>query len=268
MFQSADVRPAPVQEWRHEWLDPLLPYAPVVSAIALLVGLVVAVPAIDLGLGRLFYMSDGQFAGEGSVLMLVLRNIFILLYVAVCVVGIAGMIVTRNLKQTLLGFGFAKWLFLAVCLATGPGVVANLALKDQWGRARPRDVVEFGGTLKFTPVLASAKECNRNCSFVCGKSSSIFIVFFAAACMWRRRAAALVIAGMAAGGLAGAVRMSQGAHFFSDVVFSGIFMGVTVLALHWLFEAIAASARNQNDLIQHDQPSIPVAISWHEAVAE
>ena len=42
-----------------------------------------------------------------------------------------------------LSLGLPQWLFLAVCLGVGPGLVANLLLKDQWGRARPKHIAEF-----------------------------------------------------------------------------------------------------------------------------
>ena len=48
------------------------------------------------------------------------------------------------------------------------------------------------------------------------------------------------------GGLAGLIRMLQGAHFLTDVVFAAVFMAMTVTAIQYLFEAIAASARSEN----------------------
>ena len=36
-------------------------------------------------------------------------------------------------------------IFILLFLALGPGLVVNLMLKDQLGRARPREVVDFGG---------------------------------------------------------------------------------------------------------------------------
>jgi lipid A 4'-phosphatase len=95
----------------------------------------------------------------------------------------------------------------------------------------------------------------------------MFALFFAGACVWRRRFKALVIGGIAAGGVAGLVRMSQGAHFFSDVVFSGVFMAMTVIAVHWLFETIAQQARLQNQL-PADGPNFDVSFDLHRGPAE
>jgi lipid A 4'-phosphatase len=126
----------------------------------------------------------------------------------------------------------ARSLFMLAVLVIGPGVVTNLVLKDNLGRARPRDVIEFGGTKSFTPPLLPSRECPRNCSFVSGEASSMFAVFFALALLLPPYRWGLLIGGIAAGSLAGVVRIFQGAHFLSDVVFAGIFMALTVSLLH------------------------------------
>src|SRR5690606_16584088 len=121
-------------------------------------------------------------------------------------------------RRRWLGLDKAHWLFLAACLAAGPGLVANLVLKDNWGRARPKHVVEFGGTKAFTPPLVIAGQCPRNCSFVSGEASSTCLPLDAAAALFPQWSVPLVIAGTVGGLATGLVRMSQGAHFLSDIV--------------------------------------------------
>ena len=123
-------------------------------------------------------------------------------------------------------------------MAVGPGLVANVVLKDNWGRARPRSVVEFGGTKHFTPALIPAGECARNCSFVSGEASSAFVPFFAAALSPPQFRRMLFGAGLVIGLAAGLVRISQGGHFLSDILFAGIFMALTASALHILLIGI------------------------------
>lgn len=134
-------------------------------------------------------------------------------------------------------FGLAQarcWFMIAV-LVVGPGVVANLVFKDNMGRARPRDVIEFGGTKAFTPPLVWSSECPRNCSFVSGEASAMFAPFFALALLLPRFRLGLLATGIAAGFLVGMVRIVQGAHFLSDILFAGIFMALTVGLLHIAF---------------------------------
>lgn len=154
--------------------------------------------------------------------------IFLLVTIATLVVA------TRLLLAERKWFGFEQarcWFMLAV-LVVGPGIVANLILKDNVGRARPRDVIEFGGTKAFTPPLVLSQECPRNCSFVSGEASSMFAAFFALALLLPQYRLGLLAAGLATGTLAGAIRILQGAHFLSDVLFAGLFMALTVSLLH------------------------------------
>jgi lipid A 4'-phosphatase len=192
-----------------------------------------AFPEIDLMVSRAFYSGNGNFAGQSAFLVIGLRVVFVVVF-WLCVAGAAaGLWMTRDRKRAWLHLTFAHWLFLAICLAMGPGLVANLLLKDHWGRARPRHVAEFGGPKTFTPPLIPANQCPRNCSFVSGEAASIFLPFYAVAFVVPQWAAALVAAGTLLGFASGAVRVSQGAHFLSDVIFAGVFMALTVGLVYW-----------------------------------
>jgi lipid A 4'-phosphatase len=200
------------------------------------------VPELDMSAARLFY-NDGRFAGRQMAVVGFTRASFNVLFYLTCAVAAAGVVVTVRTARDWLGLGASKWMFLAVCLIAGPLVVANIGLKDHWGRARPRDVIEFGGTKAFTPPFPPANQCQYNCSFVSGEASSIYIVFFAAAFLFRTRARSLALLGIIAGSLAGLARMAEGAHFLSDVVFAGIAMALTAAGVQILFDIIKAATR-------------------------
>ena len=193
-----------------------------------------AVPQIDLAVARALYSPETGFIGRDLLGVRVLRQAFVVLYFGILALSLAGLALTWRRHHQWLSLGKMHWLFLAACLAAGPGLVANLMLKDQWGRARPRQVVEFGGSKTFTPPLWPANQCNRNCSFISGEAASTYVVFYATAALFPQWSVALVVVGTAGGLLTGLVRMSQGAHFLSDIVFAGVFMALTVLLLRWL----------------------------------
>jgi lipid A 4'-phosphatase len=191
-------------------------------------------PELDLVAARAFYTREGGFVGLRLGWVEVLRQAFAVLYfatIALCLVGVA--LIWRGRPQWL-RLGKAEWLFLAACLAAGPGLVANLVFKDQWGRARPKHVIEFGGKKTFTPPLLIANQCRRNCSFVSGEAASTYAVFYAAAALVPPWSVALAVAGTVGGLATGLIRMSQGAHFLSDVIFAGVFMALTILLLRRL----------------------------------
>jgi lipid A 4'-phosphatase len=162
------------------------------------------------------------------------------------IAAVAGIFLALASRRHLFGLGLPEWIFLALVLITGPGLIANTVLKDNWARPRPLHVVEFGGPDRFTPVLERSGACERNCSFVSGEASATFALGFAIAMLARRRRAELMAAAVAAGSIAGLVRMGEGGHFLSDVVFGGVFMALDVALMYWLvFHVLEPRARDE-----------------------
>ena len=116
----------------------------------------------------------------------------------------------------------------AVCssspsMALGPGLLANTVFKDHWGRARPAQIEAFGGSHHFTPAPLPAAQCARNCSFVSGHAALGFsLVAFAFLLPPGRRRHRGIAAALGFGALVGLVRIAQGGHFLSDVVYAGL----------------------------------------------
>jgi lipid A 4'-phosphatase len=190
-----------------------------------------AFPGIDLWVSRAFYSPSTGFVGHHHAWVAWLRRAFIVFYWVCMLASVAGWVAALRGRQTLLGADPRKWLFLVLCLSIGPGLLANLVFKDQWGRARPKHVVEFGGTKRFTPAPLPADQCRRGCAFVSGEAATAFVPFYAAAAIVPQWGATLVVAGTISGLAAGSLRIALGAHFLSDVVFAGLSMALTVLAL-------------------------------------
>ena len=145
-------------------------------------------------------------------------------------------------------------LFMLLTLAIGPGVVANLMLKDHWHRARPIDILYFGSNDRFTPWWDPRGTCPNNCSFIAGEPSGAFWTMAAAAMVppqWRVPAygAALIF-----GAAIGVLRMAAGGHFFTDVVFAGVFMYLVLWMFHGLIFRWRATAL--------DDDAIERALAW------
>jgi lipid A 4'-phosphatase len=125
-------------------------------------------------------------------------------------------------------------LFLIGTLAVGPGLLTNTLLKDHWGRARPIDVTEFGGTSRFTAWWDPRGDCPNNCSFIAGEPAGAFWTLAPAALappQWRLLAYG---AALAFGSTVGVLRIAGGGHFFTDVVFAGVFMYLVIWAAYGL----------------------------------
>lgn len=124
--------------------------------------------------------------------------------------------------------------FVMLALLLGPGLMVNTVLKDNWGRARPAQTVEFGGERIFTPAWVMSDQCPNNCSFVCGDASIGFGLV--ALAFVSKRPRRWLVAGLVAGGALGLMRMAQGGHFLSDVILSFYAVWFTAWLLNWLFE--------------------------------
>ncbi len=99
-------------------------------------------------------------------------------------------------------------------LALGPGLVTNLIFKDHWGRARPIDVQQFGGTERFTPWWDPRGDCPNNCSFIAGEPSGAFWTLAPAALAPPELRAVAYGAALAFGVGVGVLRMAAGGAFF------------------------------------------------------
>jgi membrane-associated PAP2 superfamily phosphatase len=136
-------------------------------------------------------------------------------------------------------------LILLLSLIVGPLLLTNSVLKSYYGRPRPQQVTEFGGTQPFRPVLLPTFDHKQN-SFPSGHVAAAFAVmlpFFVLRRGDRRWAYGALAAGVAYGSVMGAVRIAQGAHFFSDVLWSAGVVWFSGLAASWLIESAPQRSR-------------------------
>lgn len=231
---------------RVRWVG--LPRQPWFWALALLAPLAL-VPAIDIAVSRLFFLSDqhifllrshpfGEFVRKTlPVILFAVAGGFALLGVA------AGL-----RRRPLLGVSPRSALFVVLALALGPGLVVNVVFKDNWGRPRPSTIAEFGGPNHYVSPLLPSDQCPDNCSFPSGHASLGFWLVAPAllAPVGQRRR--WVAAALAFGLAVGVVRIAQGGHFLSDVAFSGVM--VTGLS-QWLKRLILGDAERARENNHH-----------------
>ncbi len=208
-------------------------------ALAGVVGLLFGLfPQLDLAVVRPFYeVADSHhnmFAWRLSAHLMLIHNIALksgLVLVAPAVIALIGKLILPRRKMLIPG---RATLFLIITMALGPGLLVNVVLKDYWGRPRPIDVAQFGGSQHFVAWWDPRGDCPSNCSFVSGDVAVAAWTFAPAALVpppWRAVAygAALSLTlGMAA------IRMMAGAHFLTDTVFAGIFTFLIVWVAHGL----------------------------------
>ena len=195
----------------------------------------VGLASVDLWFSGLFWNgTDGFFLRDAWWARVAYWVIPILAY-SVVGVALVGLLVNAVRRRPLGQWHSRMFLYLIAVVAIGPGLVANVVFKDHWGRARPRDVVEFGGAKIFTPAFVISDQCSKNCSFVAGHPSMAFAMVALVLVAARRRRAWLIALAVALGVVVGLGRIVQGGHFLSDVVFSAIFTVAIAVGLYRLF---------------------------------
>lgn len=171
--------------------------------------------------------------------------------------ALVGGFFANNLKK------HRKMAVYAIAVAAiGPGLITNLMLKEHWGRPRPYNVIEFGGTAEYIPLFVKGpyvpneKRMARlsrktglfwdlykkyyppqglHNSFPSGHASFAFFMFIFFFILrntkYKRRAFWAV---MIYGGLVGFGRNVQGGHFPSDILWSAGIVYLTALILYYL----------------------------------
>jgi lipid A 4'-phosphatase len=228
---------------------------------ALVTGLVFGLyPQLDIAVASLFYdPALKDFPARGNLKLIQLRD---------TLPWLIGLLVAPAIVAVILKLAFPRWrmlvrgraaILLIATLIVGPGVIANVTLKDNWDRPRPINVTEFGGTQRFVPWWDPRGECEKNCSFVAGESAGAFWTLAPAALtppQWRIVAYAAAIT---FGAAVGVLRMAFGGHFFSDVVFAGVLLFLTVWVTHGLLYRWRAT-RIGDDTVEHAIETVIVPI--------
>ena len=228
--------------YRHWWLVDLAGLL-VLTALATLPFLT---PHNDLTLQRCFYTPNAPHAWSHEM-----DPLWRLLYDfgpwPALITGLASLaVLVAGRWQPALARRRVQVLYLLLALALGPGLLVNIIFKNHWGRPRPRQVTELGGTWQYQTFTEKGTG-GRGFSFPCGHSSMgyYFVAFYF---LWRRRHPARAAAALAAaavfGTLIGTARMAAGGHFASDVAWSAVMsVGAAYLAYYVILRVPAAEER-------------------------
>ena len=207
-----------------------------VTLLLALVSLVFALaPQFDIAVSRLFYDPASGFVERHAASLEVVRLVnriatWTTVLGAITLLGMKMLAPDRPALPSA-----RKMLFVLAAFAIGPGLIVNVILKDYWGRARPREILEFGGTASFSPAWWIGGECHLNCSFASGEASAAFCLIALAFVVDDRWKVFTAIAAVAFATLVSFARVAAGAHFLSDVLIGWL---LTLLILIVLQRAV------------------------------
>ncbi|MDD5285569.1 MAG: phosphatase PAP2 family protein [Desulfuromonadaceae bacterium] len=202
-------------------------------AILVIGTIAIAVTGADLKLSSLFCIGGKWPIGDQQpwhLLYLLDRGPSITLGLSGLIAAIIG-IVGRHRRSWI-----RPGIFLFILLALGPGLLVNTVFKDYWGRPRPREIVQFGGSKEFLQPWQKGVAHNGR-SFPSGHASAAFYMtapFF----VFRRRkpkiAAYWMAGGLIFGVLMTVARIAQGGHFLSDNLWAWGMVHLLAVALYYL----------------------------------
>ncbi len=191
---------------------------------------VTAGPSLDLYVSSLFYNGASQFELQSFDLASILfRDILLpLILIYILILPIVGRFFKIDKIFLNYKFSIKEIIFLWISQIISVLIFVNLFLKKFWGRARPNDVVEFGGIESFSPWFEITNACETNCSFVSGDASvgfSIIVLYLIT------KKIIFLYGSFVAGLVLGLIRIMAGGHFLSDIFFAGIFIVILNIIL-------------------------------------
>jgi lipid A 4'-phosphatase len=212
-------------------------------------------PEIDLRVSEAFHDPTTGFAIEGNPISEALRLAIWNAAIVACLAAAFGTAI--GMAGRALVLPTRAWGFVLTLYILGPGLMVEILTRPLWGRARPAQTAEFGGSFHFSPPNELVEICVRNCSFVSGEVSGATVTAVALVLLrfhlkHRLRKSVSTLLLTAAWCLPPAValqRVAAGRHFLSDTVFAVLFTLLLALALSVLLRPLSLqmhwSRRNQ-----------------------
>ncbi len=219
-------------------------YAKTLIPIVLLAMLLPILPRIDLELASYFYKGSGQFYSAPWVHFLYRYGPMPSILFAV--MALATYILSFYIER------FRSWrapsLYFVLVMALGAGALCH-GLKELWGRPRPVHIEMFGGAWSYFPIYHihwAYEGVERLRSFPSGHAATAFypIAFYVFGVRFRSPTCQVIslLLTLIWGGAVSLSRISQGKHFFSDVMMALLLMWVASLIIdHWVFKDRSAS---------------------------
>jgi membrane-associated PAP2 superfamily phosphatase len=194
--------------------------------------------SLDLATSRFFYDKDlGTFSSFWLYHFVYTYGELPAIMVGI---GASGVFLLSYLVKTWKRFRVPS-LMLVLTLAIGCGLITNTLLKEYWGRPRPKQIIEFGGSQEYRPFYKP--QFNRNLpmtmrSFPCGHCTMGFFFFSLILLGFRYKSKILIYLGflmaVGLGLLLSLSRIAQGGHYLSDVIAAAFILWITALTIEFI----------------------------------
>lgn len=213
------------------------------AAMALSLMVFILWPGLDPWVTGLFRNPTSGFSYADKGWPNELRLVVWRLSEALIALAVTAFIAGQIIGGSVLGVGQRVWAYIVLLYLLGPSLLVDGIVKRLWGRARPADTLEFGGSLRFTPPYEWSDQCVKNCSFVSGEVSGAVALAISLLLLLEVLGKSLAVGTRACLQLAilllpvliALQRIAAGRHFLSDAIFAALFTAmVAVLLRIWL----------------------------------
>ena len=191
--------------------------------------------SFDIYLSSLFYQGERQFLLQSfDLYTLLVREVFLnLLIIYLFILPIIS--IYLPIKKIYFEYIFTTkdTIFIFLSGLFSLLIFVNLVFKNMWGRARPNEITQLGGSEMFTPWFKISDACDINCSFVSGDAA---VGFFIVILYLITKNINFLWISLFSGGILGITRILEGGHFFSDVLFSGFFIFILSYLQHRIYK--------------------------------
>ena len=177
-------------------------------------------PMLDIDISNLFYEKNVGFKyRKQAILMFFFEAVptFTKIFALICVSYLIYLFAKfKSFKKIISSWAF----FLVISAVLGPGVGVNMILKENFGRARPREIIEFGGNKIFSGAPLISDQCHKNCSFPSGHAAMGYYFTSIAYTYRQKYFTRIYLTTMLFGSIVALSRVMMGGHFASDVIIS------------------------------------------------
>ena len=216
------------------------------TLLLFLVTVLIGITGGDLKLSSLFYINGAWPIGDQQPwhgLYLLDRIPSIGMGICGLAAAIAGGIYQQRRHWVKPG------LFLVLLLVIGPGLTVNALFKEYWGRPRPREVMQLGGTKEFLHPW-QRRIAHKGRSFPSGHSSAAFYLSAPFFVLRRRKPQAARLwlwGGIVFGLLMSIARITQGGHFLTDTIWAWGIVHLLAVSLCYLMGLDRSTPLPQKD---------------------
>jgi lipid A 4'-phosphatase len=195
--------------------------------------LFILIPQIDIFVAKLFYNSESfySFPFYKTPLEQFLYHSVKPIIIVFTLTSILIYLFNRVTFKNIFNLNTKAIIFIILTVSIAPGLIVNALLKENWGRPRPAQIKQLGGSMDFSPAFIPTKQDGY--SFSSGHTAAAFSLIGFALLAKKRKKLYLNLA-FTYGAIISLTRMAVGGHFLSDVVTSFFIVYITTLILFGL----------------------------------